>query len=44
MIDEDALREPGMGAFAAVAQGSEQPAQLIRLDYEGPAPATPGWR
>ena len=36
IVDEDGLRETGMGAFAAVAQGSEQPAQLIRLDYEGP--------
>ena len=35
VIDEDGLRAAGMGAFAAVAQGSEQPAQLIRLDYEG---------
>jgi leucyl aminopeptidase len=25
----------GMGAFAAVAQGSDQPARLIRLDYDG---------
>ena len=36
IIDEVALSEMGMGAFAAVAQGSEQPAQLIRLEYEGP--------
>jgi leucyl aminopeptidase len=35
VIDEEALREMGMGAFAAVAQGSAQPAQLIRLDYAG---------
>jgi leucyl aminopeptidase len=35
VIDEDALRQMGMGAFAAVAQGSAQPAQLIRLDYDG---------
>ena len=28
----------GMGAFAAVAQGSEQPAKLIRVDYEGAGP------
>ena len=36
ILDESELREMGMGAFAAVAQGSEQPAKLIRLDYEGP--------
>jgi leucyl aminopeptidase len=36
ILDEDAIRELGMGAFAAVAQGSAQSAQLIRLDYEGP--------
>jgi leucyl aminopeptidase len=36
VVDEAAIREMGMGAFAAVAQGSEQPAELIRLDYEGP--------
>jgi leucyl aminopeptidase len=36
---EDELRARGMGAFAAVAQGSEQPAQMITLRYE---PAVPG--
>ena len=30
-----AIREARMGAFAAVAQGSREPAQLIRLDYDG---------
>jgi leucyl aminopeptidase len=35
VIDEEALRTMGMGAFAAVAQGSAQPAKLIRLDYSG---------
>jgi leucyl aminopeptidase len=35
VIDEDQLLEMGMGAFTAVAQGSVQPAQLIRLDYDG---------
>jgi leucyl aminopeptidase len=34
-LDEDAIRGAGMGAFAAVAQGSAQSAQLIRLDYDG---------
>ena len=34
-LDEDAIRAAGMGAFAAVAQGSGQSARLIRLDYDG---------
>ncbi len=33
VMDEDAIREAGMGAFAAVAQGSAAPARLIRLEY-----------
>jgi leucyl aminopeptidase len=36
VLAEEELREAGMGAFAAVAQGSREPARLIRLDYEGP--------
>ncbi len=40
MLDEGAIREAGMGAFAAVAQGSDQPARLIRLEYDGPATPT----
>ncbi|MCA1682812.1 MAG: hypothetical protein LC685_02270, partial [Actinobacteria bacterium] len=35
VLDEDELRERGMGAFAAVAQGSAQPARLIALEYAG---------
>jgi leucyl aminopeptidase len=35
------IREEGMGAFAAVAQGSAQDARLIRIDYE-PLGADPG--
>jgi leucyl aminopeptidase len=35
ILDETAIREAGMGAFAAVAQGSDQSARLIRLDYDG---------
>ena len=35
VIGEEEIREAGMGAFAAVAQGSAQPAQLIRLEYAG---------
>jgi leucyl aminopeptidase len=36
VLGEEEIRERGMGAFAAVAQGSEQEAQLICLRYEGP--------
>ncbi|MGB2711570.1 MAG: leucyl aminopeptidase, partial [Conexibacter sp.] len=36
ILDEQELQVLGMGAFAAVAQGSAQPAQLIELRYEGP--------
>ena len=39
VLEEEEIRALGMGAFAAVAQGSEQGARLIRLDYEGPASA-----
>jgi leucyl aminopeptidase len=35
-MDESQIRYEGMGAFAAVAQGSAQDARLIRLDYSGP--------
>jgi leucyl aminopeptidase len=35
ILDGRAIRERGMGAFAAVAQGSEQDPRLIRLDYDG---------
>jgi leucyl aminopeptidase len=35
VLGEEEIRERGMGAFAAVAQGSEQEAQLICLRYEG---------
>jgi leucyl aminopeptidase len=35
VLDGAAIREAGMGAFAAVAQGSRQDARLIRLDYRG---------
>jgi leucyl aminopeptidase len=36
VLAEGAIREEGMGAFAAVAQGSDESARLIRLDYRGP--------
>ena len=35
VLDEDELHERGMGAFAAVAQGSAEPAKLITLEYTG---------
>jgi leucyl aminopeptidase len=41
VLDEAAIREAGMGAFAAVAQGSAQPAQLIELEYDGGDHRTP---
>jgi leucyl aminopeptidase len=40
-LDGAQIREAGMGAFAAVAQGSAQDARLIRIIYEG-AGAEPG--
>jgi leucyl aminopeptidase len=40
VLDERAIRDAGMGAFAAVAQGSAQEARLIKLEY-APAPAPP---
>ncbi|WP_339079851.1 leucyl aminopeptidase [Pseudomonas sp. TMP9] len=33
--DEKALKELGMGAFLAVAQGSDQPPRMIVLNYQG---------
>jgi len=35
VLEERAIRQAGMGAFAAVAQGSHEQARLIRLDYNG---------
>jgi leucyl aminopeptidase len=40
-LDEDEIRDAGMGAFAAVAQGSVQSARLIRLSYDGAAAGVP---
>ncbi len=34
VMDEEEIRAAGMGAFAAIAQGSAEGARLIRLDYE----------
>jgi leucyl aminopeptidase len=43
VMDEQEIAGLGMGAFAAVAQGSDQPARLIQLRYDGPEadPASP---
>ena len=41
VMDEQAIAAAGMGAFAAVAQGSAQDAQLIQLDYEPATTAGP---
>jgi leucyl aminopeptidase len=37
----DGILARGMGAFAAVAQGSDQPPALITIRYEGPGAAGP---
>jgi leucyl aminopeptidase len=39
VVDGDGIRALGMGAFAAVAQGSREDARLIRLEYDGGGPA-----
>lgn len=41
VLGEQEIRAHGMGAFAAVAQGSAQEAQLIVLRYDGPAAEGP---
>ena len=43
VLDEAEIRDRGMGLFAAVTQGSAQPAALVTLRYEGPdtSPETP---
>lgn len=39
ILDEDALAEQGFGGILGVAQGSDRPPRLVRLDY-APADAT----
>jgi leucyl aminopeptidase len=34
-LDEDAMRQKGMGAILGVSQGSDQPAKMIVLTYDG---------
>jgi leucyl aminopeptidase len=41
VLDGHEIGARGMGAFAAVAQGSDQEPRLIELRYEGGGPATP---
>jgi leucyl aminopeptidase len=41
IMDGEDIRRAGMGAFAAVAQGSAQDPRLIRLDYEPESPRGP---
>jgi leucyl aminopeptidase len=41
VLDEDQIRAAGMGAFAAVAQGSAQGARLICIEYEGAGSGSP---
>ena len=41
VMDNADMREMGMGAFIGVAQGSEEPAKLIILTYDGD-PDNPG--
>ncbi len=36
-LDEDGVRELGMGAFAGVAQGSHNPARMIVMHYQPPS-------
>jgi leucyl aminopeptidase len=36
VFDGEQIRAAGMGAFAAVAQGSDQDPRLIQLEYDGP--------
>ena len=41
VLTEEQIRSLGMGAFAAVAQGSDEPAQLIHLSYNGAGAQAP---
>jgi leucyl aminopeptidase len=38
ILDEKKIRALGMGAFMAVAQGSEQPGRIIAMEYKGGKP------
>jgi leucyl aminopeptidase len=41
VLDEREIGEAGMGAFAAVSQGSDQEARLIRIEYDGAGQGAP---
>ncbi len=41
ILDGEQIRERGMGAFAAVAQGSDQDPRMIELSYEPEGAGTP---
>jgi leucyl aminopeptidase len=43
-LGPEEIRAAGMGAFAAVAQGSDNPPRLITLTYEPDSPADPDFR
>ncbi len=43
-LGHDEIRAAGMGAFAAVSQGSHNPPRLITLAYEPPEPARADFR
>ncbi|MGI8428438.1 MAG: leucyl aminopeptidase [Solirubrobacteraceae bacterium] len=44
VLEEDQIRAHGMGAFAAVAQGSSEGARLIQLRYDGAGAGAPAER
>ncbi len=41
VLDQDQIQGLGMGAFVAVAQGSDQPARLIHMAYNGAGDGAP---
>ena len=43
-LGPDEIERRGMGAFAAVAQGSHNPPRLVVLRYDPPSPASPDLR
>jgi leucyl aminopeptidase len=42
VLDEDQMKELGMGALLGVSRGSEEPARLVMLRYEPETPADDG--
>lgn len=41
VLDEEEIKNAGMGAFYSVAKGSDQPAKLIILEYKGNGESAP---